>query len=228
MRDKQQQDFKMVLESGLLAVVKQEVESAEYRRLKEHIRTSPHPTSAQLYDYVSDELDGQEARKVRRHQVFCEACAEEVSAIMRMDDKTEKRVQKWAGSMTDGKSSLRDTLIEWLSPLWEPLWAGQPVTAADVAAQQHTFTLEDGDITLSCTWKTPYQDEPASILITWKADLFTENELWIGFVNPETQAVRYRACLGTRRTGEERFTCDELGFEPSEERWAMTLGLREM
>jgi hypothetical protein len=40
----------------------------------------------------------------------------------------------------------RDRLVRWLSPPWQPTWAGEVVTAADVSVQEQVFYLDDGEI----------------------------------------------------------------------------------
>src|SRR5262245_13985588 len=54
----------------------------------------------------------------------------------------------------------RDRLVRWLSPVWQPAWAGEVVTAADVAAQEHVFALDDGEIQVTCGWRAAYEHLP--------------------------------------------------------------------
>src|SRR4030095_1459076 len=57
----------------------------------------------------------------------------------------------------------RDCLVRWLSPPWQPVWAGELVTAADVAAQEHVFALDDGEIQVTCGWQAAYGHLPATL-----------------------------------------------------------------
>ena len=115
----------------------------------------------------------------------------------------------------------------WFSPLWEPQWAGQAVTAADVPVQEQQFTLEDGGIAITCFWNARTENEAAYIKIAWTADISPGPELWVRFAHPETQAILYDGRLGTDLAGEETFTAAVLGFDPTVQRWAITLIVRE-
>jgi hypothetical protein len=116
----------------------------------------------------------------------------------------------------------------WLSPLWQPLFAGEVVTAADVPPQEQTFYLEDGDIHLTCEWRTAYQQQPATLRLVWQANLSRPGELWVRFTPPDDPTVlRAEICLGTSLAGEETFTAQGLGFDPTREPWALMLEFRE-
>ena len=49
--------------------------------------------------------------------------------------------------------TFHDRLVRWLSPLWQPAWAGEMVSAADVAAQEQVFALDEGEIQVTCGWR---------------------------------------------------------------------------
>ena len=216
-----------------LAFLTQEAQSEKYCRLREHAEKTPDLTGEKLYDYVLGWLDEKEAREVREHIALCGDCAHGVVRIMRIEDELEQDSLDWAdvppakedsvSQTTSEQFSLTDRVVRWLSSLWEPQWAGQLVTAADIPQQSHTFTSEDGDMKIACYWKGQYKDEPAYVQISWKADLIPESELWIRFVNPATRTIRREVCLGTGLVGEEIFTSDDLGFDPSYERWAIAV-----
>ncbi len=114
-------------------------------------------------------------------------------------------------------------LIRWLSPVWEPQWAGQPVTAQDIPAQHYSFPLEDGNIEISCAWEDAYQSRPAFIKLSWKAQIPEHRSFWLRIINPDSQEIRYEECLGNHPSGEETFTRDELGFNPAHESWAVSI-----
>ena len=122
--------------------------------------------------------------------------------------------------------TLRDRLVRWLSPLWQPQWVGELVTAADIPEQEHVFRLEDGEIKISCSWRSQYNENPAYVWVSWWADISTPGELWVRFARPETETVLAEICLGTHLEGEKVFTNDDLGFDPSREKWAISLILR--
>ncbi len=124
--------------------------------------------------------------------------------------------------------SLSDRLITWISELWEPLWAGQLVTADDIPEQEHSFATEtEGEIKIVCDWESQDDDTPAHIHLSWEADITTDSEIWVRFVNPETQELFYEECLGTELSDDATFKADELGFDPSKERWAISVMLKE-
>ena len=102
------------------------------------------------------------------------------------------------------------------------MW-GQLVAAADIPKQRHSFSTKYGDINIECSWGEQHQGEPAYIWLSWKANISADNELWLRFVDPETQTIRHEVNLGTIRAGEETFTSHELGFDPSTERWAISV-----
>ena len=116
----------------------------------------------------------------------------------------------------------------WLSPVWQPLWAGQMVTAQDIPPQEYTFQLEEGQITIVCAWQSAQGTDPAFLRVSWEARLQVENELSARFIHPETQAIRREVCLGTAPAGEEFLTSADLGFDPSAEPWAIALMIKKI
>ncbi len=131
-----------------------------------------------------------------------------------------------ASAIRDTAKKLRDFIF---SPIWEPRWAGQPVTAASVPKQENTFSMgEFGKISIACYWKSPQNSNPAYIWVSWKAYITLPGELYIRFANPETQEKRYEVSLGKKLTGERVFTESELGFDPLAEKWAISLILAEV
>jgi hypothetical protein len=114
-------------------------------------------------------------------------------------------------------------LIQWISPLWQPQWAGQFVGAGDIPAQIHTFRLEKGAIEISCFWKPQSGDTPPYLDISWKADMVLDGELWCRFIHPDTNSILAEVLLGISKEGGKYFTRQELGFDPSQEQWGLVI-----
>jgi hypothetical protein len=121
-----------------------------------------------------------------------------------------------------------DLLEGMATEFWTPQWTEQRATAADVPEQKHVFRREDGDINVSCFWRSQHRKKPAYISISWKANVTTRNEIRARFINSETREHLAEVDLGSHLMGEEVFTSDDLGFDPSCERWAMALVLKEV
>ncbi len=120
-----------------------------------------------------------------------------------------------------------DRVTQWISPIWQPLWAGQAVTADDIPKQEYTFQSEHGKIVMTCEWKPAYAATPAFLKVSWEASLESRSRLVARFIDPESQAIRSEICLGTSLCGEETLTKDDLGFDPSSDPWAISLILRD-
>jgi hypothetical protein len=119
---------------------------------------------------------------------------------------------------------LRDRLVRWLSPPWQPMWAGELVTAADVAAQEHVFALDDGEIQVTCGWRAAYGHLPATLRVTWHAHLTLPGEFWVRFTHPtDPTCLPVELRLGNTVAGEEEFTAETLGFDPTREPWALAI-----
>jgi hypothetical protein len=122
-------------------------------------------------------------------------------------------------------------LIRWLSALWHPPLAGALATAADIPLQEETFYLDEGTIRVTCSWWTATRDRPAALWLQWHVDVTRPGELWVRFTRaaPEAAAVVLAELrLGTALAGEVAWSADTLGFDPSRERWALALVLREL
>lgn len=115
------------------------------------------------------------------------------------------------------------SLIRWVSPLWQPQWAGQFVGAGDIPEQQHVFRLENGTIEISCSWKPGAGTMPAYLDLAWKADTLMEGELWCRVVDPDTNKILADLPLGSSKEGGKYFTADDLGFDPSQEKWGLVI-----
>ncbi len=200
-----------------LAFLGQEARSEEYGKLKEHAeKNKAHPTGGMLYDYALGWADEKDTMKIRNHISFCDVCSDEVLEIMGIEGDLEEEAVGWAGPP-----------IIWISDFWEPQWAGELVTASDIPEQEHSFVMDHGEIEIACYWKSQYENMPAYICVSWKVDIIMYAELWARFVNPETQDIYSEFCLGTTLVGEMSFYSDELGFDPSNQRWAIAITLCE-
>ncbi len=233
MQKQRSETFQMMTTSEklLAATLQQAIDTDEYLRRKAAVRKAPHPAGETLYEYVLGWLDLPTARAIREHLVFCETCMNEVARIMRIEhqlaDKHEK-IQKASPSDILSGGAFKEVLPEELATeYWEPQWAGQQVTAADIPRQEHWFFLEDGKLHIRCHWGAQEGPEPAYIWFAWKADLNREHVLYARFADPATQTIRCDIKLGGHFTGEEIFTPHELGFDPSSDRWALAIVFKE-
>jgi hypothetical protein len=121
-----------------------------------------------------------------------------------------------------------ERVVRWISELWHPPLAGEPITAAASRTQSHTFYLEKGKIRVTCTWWAAAPGYPAALRLAWQADLALRGELWARFTQPnDATAVLSEVPLGRDVAGQEVFATQDLGFDPTGEPWALTLVLRE-
>lgn len=123
---------------------------------------------------------------------------------------------------------LSEKLKQWmLDLLWIPEGAGQPPTAASIPQQEYSFITEEGNIKIWCRWEEQHDNEPAYLWVSWETHITTSKELWILFLDPETQGIRSEVNLRTDLTGEATLTSNELGFDPSRDKWAVSIMLQE-
>lgn len=124
-------------------------------------------------------------------------------------------------------SAMRKRLVHWVSTLWHPLWAGEAVTAAELSVQKHTFLQDDGKIAVTCQWRATSGAYPATLHMTWCADFPSPALLCARFVHPDDpEHIRVEFPLGQRLSGEALWTCGELGFDPTQEAWALMMVTR--
>lgn len=200
----------------VIAALRQDIVSEKFRCAQRNFRVAPHPTDDNLYHYALGWLPEGEAAYIRQHLLFCERCAAEVARIIGIEQRlAQQTVVAPTLDFTDAIAT----------EFWEPQWAGQLATAADIPAQEHTFFLDDGQITLLCRWGQERGNEPAFIWMNWESRLNAEQTITIHFIHPETQISRYATSLGSHPTGEAIFVRRELGFDPSSERWAVGVTL---
>ena len=214
--------------------LQQETQSQAYRQLLENATESPHPTAELLYQYVVDQLDENTTEYVEEHLALCGICANEVLSIMRLENELSE------DALADRESPLTSsslpyevlpserTLVDGVAiEFWEPEWAGQFATAADIPQQEHTFSMKEGEIKVVCDWGGQHGSDPPYIWLSWEAHISTERILYARFVNPVTREIRHEACLGSDLIGEETFSSHDLGFDPCRERWSVSIVLRE-
>ena len=125
------------------------------------------------------------------------------------------------------KTVVKD-LIQWISPIWQPKFVGIPVTASEIPKQSNSFIMDDGTINISCYWKHQSHDNPAFVNISWKVNISNPCEIWAQFINPETHERLSKVKLGRNLSGEKIFTSDDLGFNPTKTKWAISIILMEL
>jgi len=139
--------------------------------------------------------------------------------------KVVKKVIDATETIKDAATSIAEELIIQMTPGWEPVLVGQRITAADITKQKHKFYIESGSITIHCNWKPENIKDPAYLCLSWKANLSIPCNLWARFENPDTHDILSEICLGASMVGEEYFTENDLGFDPSKKRWAVSMVL---
>ena len=199
-----------------------------------------------LVDYAYGDL-GQDAHgAVKTHVGQCNDCRLTLLRIdadrleweklleVSPDEAMSKSLGKSGKAFVDGKirkkpapsviSSLQTMVKQWMSPLWEPMWAGQTVTAADIPEQLHRFDMGDGEyINIRCFWGSKAHEAGAQIEVAWEANLYIPSIIWLRFVDPETEEVFCETCLGNELTGKQLIGRDPLGFDPSTRRFALSV-----
>ena len=125
-----------------------------------------------------------------------------------------------------GRPPLGSRLVHWLTPIWEPLLAGQLVTAAaETPEQTQVFTTVEGEMRLTCEWHAASGERPALLRLAWHADLTGVWDFWVRFTRPDDPTVVLAVIpLGRALAGEEVWAAPALGFDPTRDPWAVTLG----
>lgn len=124
-------------------------------------------------------------------------------------------------------SNIKENLVAWASPQWQPLYAGEAVTAADVEEQSTTFEMDYGEyINLSCHWHDEKEGQPC-IELSWQANLLEPSSLWVRFIDPGSSAVLSEILLGNELEGRKSIKMDELDFNPATDKWAIAIIVEE-
>ncbi len=203
------------------------------------------PSDDMLPDYVYGGLSETEYGQMQSHVKKCERCRVEVlrleadrraweNALESDPDAALSHILGKKGiralKISEGAgipvfvSEIKEHLISWISPLWEPVWAGETVTAADIPEQEQNFEMDQGEyIHLSCYWQGKEGELDSFIRLTWNANIITYSTLWARFCDPKTMNILAEFCLGTDLSGEKVLYCDELGFDPSSQKWAVSV-----
>lgn len=222
-------DIENLLQStdNFLTLIEQEVHSKKYRKVSETVKKPLHPMRETLYDYVLGWLEEDDEDRVQEHLADCARCAREVLRIMRLEREIPSGMKVDWEAWVKQVISLPAQLVSWVSELWQPQWAGVPVSAADISEEKKTFSIKDGEIEISCLWRSQHETTPAYIQITWAANFVTDRELWTVFFNPDTKEVLAEILLGTHPEGGKSITSETLGFDPSNEKWAISILLKK-
>jgi len=208
--------------------------AAQSRLTQRKVSAAPteHTSGKLLYEYAAGSLEREQASQIRRHLMRCAACNYKTLAIMRLVnveiptrqifDELRISIQDWAEKIS---SSLEAAAR--VTTLWQPQWAGQLVPAADIPAQEHLFAFDEGAIKLTCVWQPQHRKKPAFIGLTWSADLKIRSALSALFIRlDDPHNAQVEVSLGNELRGGKIITSDELGFDPSRDRWAIAMILR--
>ncbi len=228
-------------EEAFDALITEEALSGDFQEKKRVVEEGPHPTNQDLYNYVWDPQYDENDFRIMRHTAYCGICAKKVLELRGIRNDAEEKLLDWAdGNVEIPRPSLDETMppLEPKIDIYEGLasdfhtyrWAGQQVSAADISEQTHTFRMkeEESSLKLSCLWRPEYGGKPAHIRIKWDARLMSRKEIWLRFIDPETETFRCEKLLGHQRKGNKEFPQNELDFDPSCERWAVGIVLKEV
>lgn len=214
-------------DTEMFATLQQDIDLQHYKTLLEHTEKGPHPTHEQLYAYSTDQLDDESEMHIERHIAFCRKCAQEVAAILRIEQETEQEFLDWAAEEPmpaeiqlhpPDKVSLPELMEHIKSDFWwQPEGAGEQQVAAATPKQEHEINVDDGSIKIECTWDRTY------IWFSWRARIETDRELSVQFINPDTRKIWHEERLGRLRKGDKTFTSEVLGFDPTREKWAIVI-----
>lgn len=191
---------------------------------------APHPPAEQLYHYAAGALERQEAAQIRTHLVCCAECTRKALYLVRMAaplrsmvDELQHTIADWQAQIT----SLSLGFVAWATVLWQPEFAGMPVYAGDIPEQEHVFSGKEGEIKITCAWRNTLNAQPAFIQFAWLADVTAHCELVALFFNPDTKQKLAEFSLGTYFEGGKILTSEDLKFNPSNEKWAIAILLKE-
>jgi hypothetical protein len=207
-------------------------ESGVFRGVSVPFDESQHPELDLLYRYTCGELEPDDAAQIRQHLILCPVCNGKTLRIMRItnDWKSEIRMidqlRQYAANWADGIVQ-SGVPVRWATALWQPEWAGTPVYASDILEQQHTFSSSDGEIEITCSWRDTYGSTPAYLTISWFASIERQQELWALFLDPSTKHVLAEIPLGKYLEGGKHLNSQMLGFNPSRDKWAVAILLKE-
>ncbi len=218
----------------LFAAIDRDVRTERYRTLVDKTEKGAHPTREQLHKYSAGQLTGKPAMGVRKHIAFCRKCAQEVAAIMRIEQEVEQELFEWADEepvfneiatpeppvipMSETKER-----IEWLVE-----GTGLALTASTrVTTKKKVFETPLGKIEITCSWGKEYDDK-IFVRIDWNAEQEIEDKFEIQLINALTQKILYTVSSETIKKGDaKRFYASELGLNPFQEKLVISLVLLE-
>ncbi len=168
---------------------------------------------------------------------FCEEMASDPDIIDAMPIEDVRKELRDMGADVEGfHSKLAKTLassalkskvekiITWISESCVFPLAGEPLTASAMSEQEHPFKMDYGEyINISCYWRGKSDDVPPFLKLSWNANITSSSRLWARFTNPDTQETFSELSLGTELEGKAEFEYDDLGFDPSDERWGISI-----
>lgn len=162
-------------------------------------------------------------------EVLDAAPLEDVRAQLRAAHIDVQRFQrKLAQTLATAKvRQVGAMLLKWVSPVWQPQWAGQMVTAGDIPEQSRTFAIPGGEVAIRCSWKPALREMPAYLDFSWRCDTVSSGEIWCQFIQPETHDVLAEISLGAHQAGGKYLTAETLGFDPSTQVWAIIIVVKE-
>ncbi len=124
-------------------------------------------------------------------------------------------------------SKIQAAMVAWTSPLWQPMYAGEAVTAVDVEEQSTRFEMDYGEyINLSCHWQEEKDCQPY-IDLSWQANLLQPSRIWARFIDPDSSTVFAEILLGKELEGKIRISSSELSFNPATNKWAIAIIVEE-
>lgn len=133
------------------------------------------------------------------------------------------RAKEEIGRIIEG---LRNPIDFWTPP-WQPQSAGEMPSASDAPEQTETFSLECGDIRITMYWAPADREALAFVIINWVKKFVSSDDLWIRFIDPETNEVRRDINLGASQEGEASYDSNTIGFDPWTQKWAISVVLME-
>lgn len=221
-------------EEILCELIERDVRSDSYQVLfqQECRHKMPHPSANMLYNYVLDMLEANESQIVQNHLTFCGQCADEVLRMIRIEEEIEFEEQ--SHDKTPNPFELRkldgvyqEALMQNIATeYWEPRYAGMELVSADMKKQTREF--QEGQIKISTYWEGARGGKSAYIWLAWTVSVPQPYHLIIKFFQPETGCLLYEINLGETKQGEETFTSDDLHFDPTAIRWAITADTRPL
>ncbi len=209
------------------------------------------PSVETLAIYADRELAEKEAGRVAVHVAGCEVCQMVVmrlesdqylwDAMLEHDQETalghalgkkgqkvvHELIEKTAARQAAFVSKIKETMVAWASPLWQPFYAGEAVTAADIEQQSTRFEMDYGEyINLSCYWQEEKAAQPY-IDLSWQANLLQPSRLWARFIDPDSSRILTEIFLGSDLEGKIRIVSNELSFNPTSDKWAIAIVVEE-